>query len=138
MVLHDLRYAMGANAADYLASLPGLTLVIEVKWARAARLGRLLHARRQVRRCHDRFRWFGLGWPVNSELTDPRAFSSASASVTKDDVAQRRASPASRSSSSEPRMYPAGCLLRGDGAVDGSPLRPAPGRVGDGHGYPQE
>jgi len=91
MVLHDLRYAMGANAADYLASLPGLTLVIEVKWARAARLGRLLHARRQVRRCHDRFRWFGLGWPVNSELTDPRAFSSASASVTKDDVAQRRA-----------------------------------------------
>ena len=104
---------MGANAADYLASLPGLTLVIEVKWARAARLGRLLHARRQVRRCHDRFRWFGLGWPVNSELTDPRAFSSASASVTKDDVAQRRASPASRSSSSEPRMYPARAFTAG-------------------------
>jgi hypothetical protein len=41
LVLHDVTYAKGANAADYVVSLPGLTLVIEVKSARVARLGRL-------------------------------------------------------------------------------------------------
>jgi hypothetical protein len=41
LVLHDVTYARRANAADYVVAVPGLTLVIEVKSARVARLGRL-------------------------------------------------------------------------------------------------
>jgi hypothetical protein len=41
VVLHDVEYRKGSNAADYVVSLHGLTLVVEVKSARVARLGRL-------------------------------------------------------------------------------------------------
>lgn len=41
-----------------------------------------------IARAHEQFRWFGLGWPVNSELPSPRAFGSATRSVTPDDIAQ--------------------------------------------------
>ncbi len=41
-----------------------------------------------VDRAHDQFRWFGLGWPVNSELPHDVSFASASQFVTKDDVAR--------------------------------------------------
>jgi G6PDH family F420-dependent oxidoreductase len=37
---------------------------------------------------HEQFRWFGLGWPVNSELPNPTSFDRASAAVTEDAVAQ--------------------------------------------------
>ncbi len=37
---------------------------------------------------HQQFRWFGLGWPVNSELPNPKAFELASAAVTEEQVAQ--------------------------------------------------
>jgi G6PDH family F420-dependent oxidoreductase len=40
---------------------------------------------RQV--AHEQFRWFGLGWPVNSELPNPTAFTLASAAVTEEQVA---------------------------------------------------
>jgi G6PDH family F420-dependent oxidoreductase len=38
-------------------------------------------------RAHDQFRWFGLGWKVNSELPGPAAFAAASQFVTPEDVA---------------------------------------------------
>ncbi|GHF59849.1 LLM class F420-dependent oxidoreductase [Streptomyces mashuensis] len=41
-----------------------------------------------IERAHDQFRWFGLGWPVNSELPHDTAFASATQFVSKDDVAQ--------------------------------------------------
>lgn len=41
-----------------------------------------------VRLAHEQFRWFGLGWPVNAELPDPRAFESASSMVTEEQVGQ--------------------------------------------------
>ncbi|MFI9722059.1 LLM class F420-dependent oxidoreductase [Streptomyces sp. NPDC052396] len=41
-----------------------------------------------IARAHDQFRWFGLGWPVNSELPHDLAFASASRFVTRDDVAR--------------------------------------------------
>jgi G6PDH family F420-dependent oxidoreductase len=40
-----------------------------------------------IRRAHEQFRWFGLGWPVNSNLPTTEGFASASAFVTPDDVA---------------------------------------------------
>jgi G6PDH family F420-dependent oxidoreductase len=40
-----------------------------------------------VRRAHEQFRWFGLGWPVNANLPGPQAFASASQFVTPDQVA---------------------------------------------------
>ncbi|MDT0433332.1 LLM class F420-dependent oxidoreductase [Streptomyces sp. NPDC005840] len=40
-----------------------------------------------IRRAHEQFRWFGLGWKVNSELPHPDAFASATRFVTEDDVA---------------------------------------------------
>jgi G6PDH family F420-dependent oxidoreductase len=40
-----------------------------------------------IARAHEQFRWFGLGWKVNSELPGTTAFESASASVTKEEIA---------------------------------------------------
>jgi G6PDH family F420-dependent oxidoreductase len=37
---------------------------------------------------HEQFRWFGLGWPVNAELPNPKSFELASSSVTEDEVAE--------------------------------------------------
>ena len=42
-----------------------------------------------LERAHDQFRWFGLGWKVNSELPGPSSFEAASQFVTPDDVAQK-------------------------------------------------
>jgi G6PDH family F420-dependent oxidoreductase len=39
-----------------------------------------------VRRAHEQFRWFGLGWPVNAELPGPWSFESATRFVTPEDV----------------------------------------------------
>lgn len=41
-----------------------------------------------VARAHQQFRWFGLGWPVNSELPTPAGFAAASQFVRKEDVAE--------------------------------------------------
>jgi G6PDH family F420-dependent oxidoreductase len=41
-----------------------------------------------LERAHDQFRWFGLGWKVNSELPGPSSFEAASQFVTPEDVAQ--------------------------------------------------
>src|SRR4051794_12932334 len=41
-----------------------------------------------IARAHDQFRWFGLGWKVNSELPGPASFAAASQFVTPDDVAR--------------------------------------------------
>jgi G6PDH family F420-dependent oxidoreductase len=40
-----------------------------------------------VARAHEQFRWFGLGWKVNSELPGPASFEQATSFVTSDDVA---------------------------------------------------
>lgn len=42
-----------------------------------------------VRRAHEQFRWFGLGWKVNSDLPGPEAFEAASQFVTPDQVAEQ-------------------------------------------------
>jgi len=39
-----------------------------------------------VRRAHDQFRWFGLGWKVNADLPNPTAFDAATRFVTPDQV----------------------------------------------------
>jgi G6PDH family F420-dependent oxidoreductase len=40
-----------------------------------------------VKRAHEQFRWFGLGWKVNADLPNPESFDSATQFVTPDDVA---------------------------------------------------
>jgi G6PDH family F420-dependent oxidoreductase len=40
-----------------------------------------------VKRAHEQFRWFGLGWKVNADLTGPPAFESATEFVTPEQVA---------------------------------------------------
>jgi G6PDH family F420-dependent oxidoreductase len=40
-----------------------------------------------IARAHDQFRWFGGGWPVNSELPGPAAFEGATQFVRPGDVA---------------------------------------------------
>ncbi len=40
-----------------------------------------------VRRAHEQFRWFGLGWKVNADLPNPDSFESATQFVTPDQVA---------------------------------------------------
>ncbi|MEW2407817.1 LLM class F420-dependent oxidoreductase [Streptomyces griseoviridis] len=39
-----------------------------------------------IGRAHGQFRWFGLGWKVNSELPHPDSFEAATQFVTEDDV----------------------------------------------------
>jgi G6PDH family F420-dependent oxidoreductase len=41
-----------------------------------------------VRRAHDQFRWFGLGWKVNADLPNPNGFEAATQFVTPDQVAE--------------------------------------------------
>jgi G6PDH family F420-dependent oxidoreductase len=40
-----------------------------------------------VRRAHEQFRWFGLGWKVNADLPNPESFDGATQFVTPEDVA---------------------------------------------------
>jgi G6PDH family F420-dependent oxidoreductase len=40
-----------------------------------------------VRRAHEQFRWFGLGWKVNTDLPNPDGFESATQFVTPEQVA---------------------------------------------------
>ena len=40
-----------------------------------------------IKRAHDQFRWFGLGWKVNADLPNPDSFESATQFVTPDQVA---------------------------------------------------
>jgi G6PDH family F420-dependent oxidoreductase len=44
-----------------------------------------------VERAHDQFRWFGLGWKVNSDLPNPDSFEGASQFVTPGQVAEQLA-----------------------------------------------
>jgi G6PDH family F420-dependent oxidoreductase len=41
-----------------------------------------------VRRAHEQFRWFGLGWKVNADLPNPESFDAATAFVTPAQVAE--------------------------------------------------
>jgi alkanesulfonate monooxygenase SsuD/methylene tetrahydromethanopterin reductase-like flavin-dependent oxidoreductase (luciferase family) len=42
-----------------------------------------------VKRAHEQFRWFGLGWKVNADLPGPAAFESATEFVTPEQVAEQ-------------------------------------------------
>jgi len=42
-----------------------------------------------VRRAHEQFRWFGLGWKVNSDLPNPDSFEGATQFVTAEQVAEQ-------------------------------------------------
>lgn len=41
-----------------------------------------------VRRAHEQFRWFGLGWKVNADLPNPAAFAAATSFVTPEQVGE--------------------------------------------------
>lgn len=42
-----------------------------------------------VKRAHEQFRWFGLGWKVNADLPGPAGFESATEFVTPDQIAEQ-------------------------------------------------
>jgi G6PDH family F420-dependent oxidoreductase len=42
-----------------------------------------------VRRAHEQFRWFGLGWKVNADLPNPESFDGATQFVRADDLAEQ-------------------------------------------------
>ena len=42
-----------------------------------------------IRRAHEQFRWFGLGWKVNADLPNPESFDSATQFVTAGQVAEQ-------------------------------------------------
>jgi G6PDH family F420-dependent oxidoreductase len=44
-----------------------------------------------VRRAHEQFRWFGLGWKVNADLPNPDAFEGATQFVTEQQVSEQLA-----------------------------------------------
>ena len=44
---------------------------------------------RAVERAHDQFRWFGLGWRVNTDLPGPPSFEAATSFVTPDQVSEQ-------------------------------------------------
>ncbi len=42
-----------------------------------------------VRRAHEQFRWFGLGWKVNADLPNPESFDGATQFVTEEQVSEQ-------------------------------------------------
>ena len=42
-----------------------------------------------VQRAHEQFRWFGLGWKVNTDLPNPESFEAATQFVTPEQVAEQ-------------------------------------------------
>ncbi len=44
-----------------------------------------------VRRAHEQFRWFGLGWKVNADLPNPDSFEGATQFVTEEQVSEQLA-----------------------------------------------
>ena len=44
-----------------------------------------------VKRAHEQFRWFGLGWKVNTDLPTPASFAAATATVQPEQVASQLA-----------------------------------------------
>jgi G6PDH family F420-dependent oxidoreductase len=42
-----------------------------------------------VKRAHEQFRWFGLGWKVNADLPNPDSFEGATQFVTEDQVSEQ-------------------------------------------------
>jgi G6PDH family F420-dependent oxidoreductase len=44
-----------------------------------------------VKRAHEQFRWFGLGWKVNADLPNPDAFEGATQFVTAEQVSEQLA-----------------------------------------------
>jgi G6PDH family F420-dependent oxidoreductase len=42
-----------------------------------------------VRRAHEQFRWFGLGWTVNADLPNPESFAGATQFVTEEQVSDQ-------------------------------------------------
>jgi G6PDH family F420-dependent oxidoreductase len=44
-----------------------------------------------VKRAHEQFRWFGLGWKVNADLPNPDSFEGATQFVTEEQVGQQLA-----------------------------------------------
>jgi G6PDH family F420-dependent oxidoreductase len=42
-----------------------------------------------VRRAHDQFRWFGLGWKVNSDLPNPDSFAGATELIAPEQVSEQ-------------------------------------------------
>jgi G6PDH family F420-dependent oxidoreductase len=42
-----------------------------------------------IKRAHEQFRWFGLGWKVNADVPNPEGFDAATASVRPEDVAEQ-------------------------------------------------
>ena len=44
---------------------------------------------RAVQRAHDQFRWFGLGWKVNTDLPGPSSFEGATQFVRPEDVGEQ-------------------------------------------------
>jgi G6PDH family F420-dependent oxidoreductase len=44
-----------------------------------------------VKRAHEQFRWFGLGWKVNADLPNPDSFESATQFVTEQQVSEQLA-----------------------------------------------
>lgn len=44
-----------------------------------------------VRRAHDQFRWFGLGWKVNADLPNPDSFEAATQFISEEQVSEQLA-----------------------------------------------
>jgi G6PDH family F420-dependent oxidoreductase len=89
---------LAANYADaMIATEPKAGLIREFEsngGVRRPRYGQVAlcygaDERRCRRLVHEQFRWFGLGWSVNSELPNPTAFAAAGATVTEDQVARQ-------------------------------------------------
>jgi G6PDH family F420-dependent oxidoreductase len=90
--------AMAGRRADVMvATEPKAELVQafeEAGGAGKAKVGQIALAydtdrERAVQRAHDQFRWFGLGWKVNTDLPGPSSFEGATQFVRPEDVGEQ-------------------------------------------------
>ena len=90
--------ALAAEHADFLiATDPDADLVSGYEQQAGpgrAKVGQIAGCHHQdrdtaVRRAHEQFRWFGLGWKVDSDLPGPSSFEAATQSVTPEQVGEQ-------------------------------------------------
>jgi G6PDH family F420-dependent oxidoreductase len=107
---HDVRPPIGiacsgaesctlaGRAADFMiATEPDASLVEQFDAAGGSGRGRVgqmavsydTDRDRAVQRAHEQFRWFGLGWKVNTDLPAPSSFEAASQFVTPEHVGEQ-------------------------------------------------
>jgi G6PDH family F420-dependent oxidoreductase len=89
--------SLAGEAADFLVATepkPELVEMYEAAGGKGPKVGQIALAydtdrETAVQRAHEQFRWFGLGWKVNTDLPGPSSFEAATQFVSPEQVGEQ-------------------------------------------------